>query len=474
MAEHFMQGGRVGVFDVKVAAKRLMRDWWVIALCSLILGVLAFGISVVQKPVYEATATLYVTVGNDSSAQDAYQGALASQQRVSSYSQLIDSEAVIREALLESGLDLSVAEVRDSVEAYAEPETVLVDVAARSTDEAMAVVLANAMANSLTGYVHSLEIPSSGKDPLAKLTVVTPASATGEPVSPRVVRNTLLSLIGGVLLGAALVGVRARIDTKVRTIAEVEASSGSTVLSSVPADSTLRAGGPLDFARGGGASAESYRRLRANLAFVGIDSPARVILLTSPNPNEGKTTTALNLAAALAEAGKRVLLIDGDLRKPSLGGQLPINPSVGLTNLLRGDARFEDVVQSIGVADLDVLACGPEAPNPSELLGSEKLGSVVGELREMYEYIVIDSSPLVVADALLVAKHVDGVLAVVRSGQTKAANLRDAISQLHLAQVSVLGVVLNAVSDTRDSQDYGYYLSSSAENEDGQQNLVKS
>jgi capsular exopolysaccharide synthesis family protein len=205
--------------------------------------------------------------------------------------------------------------------------------------------------------------------------------------------------------------------------------------------------------------AESFRQLRTNLQFVDIDEAPRSIIFTSSIPEEGKTTTTVNLAIALAQSGVRVLLVEGDLRRPKMADYLGIEGAVGLTNVLIGRVSLADAIQPWGPdALLHVLSSGPSPPNPSELLGSQGMAELLRELEHNYDLVLIDAPPLLpVTDAAVLAALASGAVLVTRYGHTKREQLARAVEALRAVGVAVYGAVLT-MTPTRgpDSYYYGY------------------
>ncbi|MDS1116002.1 polysaccharide biosynthesis tyrosine autokinase [Gordonia westfalica] len=432
--------------------------WWVVAICSAICGVLALGYSLAQTPLYKSSATLYVTSGTIANSQNAYQGNLASQQRVDSYVRLVKSDAVLTDAMLSSGLDLSVDKARESVSASAAPDTVLLNVTAVRDDPVDAAALANSVAAAMTRYVFDLERPDKSESPLAKVTVVTPATASASAFSPNTLRNTLLGLIVGLIAGVLALLARARLDNRVRDADDVEMLVGNAPLSTVAVDDNLKSQIVVNFEAGGSALAESYRHLRTNISFASVDLPAKRILITSPGEGEGKTTTAINLAASLAETGASVVLVDADLRKPTVASRLGLSSSVGLTECLRDGLSPSDLAQPSAVDNLAVLPSGQIPPNPAELLGSRRASGAFDELARDYDFVVIDSPPVLpVTDACVLTQWSDGTIVVVRAGRTGRHELSSALVQLSKANAVILGSVLNGIARGAGSYHYGYY-----------------
>lgn len=204
------------------------------------------------------------------------------------------------------------------------------------------------------------------------------------------------------------------------------------------------------------AIAEAYRSLRTNLGFASIDQENRVILLTSSSPMDGKSTITANLAVVLAQAGNKVVVVDCDLRKPVQHKVFSVDNSRGLTSCLLGQTRIEDAVHETVVENLSILPSGPIPPNPAEIIGSSRTAAFWQTLRETYDYVIIDAPPvLAVADASILSSQVDGVIMVIRSGNTRNDVALEAKEQLQKANAHIIGVVLNQVN--MEGQEYKYY-----------------
>ena len=201
---------------------------------------------------------------------------------------------------------------------------------------------------------------------------------------------------------------------------------------------------------------EAYRLLRTNLHFSGLDKPIKTILITSAGPSEGKSTTAANLAVALAQAGHKVLIVDADLRKPVQHRIFNLKNLKGLTNFLVDNHEAQDLIQENGVPGVFVLTCGPIPPNPSELLGTTRMVELLDFARDNFDYVIIDTPPAVaVADAAIVAPKVDGVILVVRSKVAKIEMVKQAKELLIKGNGRLIGAVLNAFD--YEGGDYNYY-----------------
>lgn len=202
---------------------------------------------------------------------------------------------------------------------------------------------------------------------------------------------------------------------------------------------------------------EAYRVLRANIQFCGFKEKIRTVAITSCNPGEGKSTTSLNLAASMAKIGMKVLLLEADLRKPSLAKQLGAEGAIGLTTYISGAAELDDIIRETDVKNLYFVVCGPKPPNPAELLESEQFAGLLQKVRERFDIVILDTPPLgSVIDCAIVAAQVDGVLIVVEPKAVEYRNAKRVKEQLEKANARVLGVVLNKVHK-RDYRNYHTY-----------------
>ena len=201
---------------------------------------------------------------------------------------------------------------------------------------------------------------------------------------------------------------------------------------------------------------EQYRTIRTNIQFASVENPIRSMIVTSSGPSEGKSTTTANLAIVYAQQGKRVLLIDADLRKPTIHYTFRLDNLRGLSNVLVGERSLEEVVHESDVPGLDVVSCGPIPPNPSELLGSKKMRDMLDYAKDQYDIIMLDTPPvLAVTDAQILANFVDGSILVIRSGYTEIEAATKAKEALEPARAKLLGTVLNGREKT--ASNYYYY-----------------
>ncbi|WP_368901464.1 CpsD/CapB family tyrosine-protein kinase [Oceanobacillus oncorhynchi] len=199
---------------------------------------------------------------------------------------------------------------------------------------------------------------------------------------------------------------------------------------------------------------EQYRTVRTNLQFASVDNEITSMLLTSAGPAEGKSMTTANLAVVYAQQGKKVLLVDADLRKPTIHYTFRLDNLRGLSNILVGETTLEETAETSGITNLDIISCGPIPPNPSELLGSRRMQALVEATKQKYDLVIFDMPPvLAVTDAKILANYVDGAILVVRSKKTENDAAKQALEALESVHANVLGVVLN----DRDKKEANYY-----------------
>ena len=292
------------------------------------------------------------------------------------------------------------------------------------------------------------------------------------PAEPNIPRNLTFALALGLTAGVGLAFVLEALDNTVHTPEQAQAISALPSLGMIPLGSLIgEVGAPrlavasskeavelVTQARPQSQMAESYRALRTSLLLTSLGTPPKVILVTSALPQEGKTTTSMNTAIVLAQKGSRVLIIDADMRRPSVHKALGMGPRTGLSNVLTGSAQLHQaIVRSTLIPTLYVLAAGTPPPNPAELLASSNMRDVLNELREQYDHIVIDTPPtLSVTDAVVMSTNADSVVLVIRSGQTTRQALRRARDLLVRVNARIAGVLLNA-ADLKSADYYYYY-----------------
>ncbi|WP_319435029.1 polysaccharide biosynthesis tyrosine autokinase [Mycobacterium sp. RTGN5] len=443
-------------------AKLLRTRWITVCVTTLVavLGALAYTFA--TTPLYEASTRLFVSTSSNSSLSDLYQGNRFSQERVLSYTELLMGATLAQRTIDKLNLDMNADTLKANVKATAKPDTVLIDVSVLDPSPVRARDIANAMSDEFVVMVGELETPAKGGvQPDSRVVVEQRASIPEAPVIPNTPRNIAVGLAAGLLLGVGLAVLRDRLDNTVKDRELLEEITGVGLVGSIPMDKERRKEPAISFESDNSGIAEAFRKLRTNLHFLTVDNPPRVIVVTSSSPHEGKSTTAINIALALAEAEHNVVLVDGDMRRPSVDRYLDLVGSVGFSTVLSGGASLSEVLQATKFPRLTVLTSGTTPPNPSELLGSMAAKTVLSELRAKFDYVIVDSSPLLaVTDGAILAAHADGALVMSRSGQTKREHLAHAIGILRDVGATVLGAVFTMTPTRRGGQysySYSYY-----------------
>jgi capsular exopolysaccharide synthesis family protein len=304
--------------------------------------------------------------------------------------------------------------------------------------------------------VNELETPSDASAPPVKVTIFGAANLPRTPSAPRPLVNLAVGLVVGLLMGAAVAIARARLDRSVKDPEEAAELAGAPVIGTILRDDMLRKQHRIEL-DSSSRSAEAFRQLRMNLQFLDVDNPPRVLMISSALADEGKSTVAVNLALSLAEAGRRVAVIEADLRRPRVTQYLGLVSGAGLANVLTGAADMEDVVQRYEDGNLVVVAAGPPVPNPVQLLSSAAMASLLEKLRAAYDYVIIDAPPLLpVADSTGLAVLADGVLLSVRHGRLLKHHLQQARATLDRVGATTAGIVLNVVPPREVSGSYSY------------------
>ncbi len=294
---------------------------------------------------------------------------------------------------------------------------------------------------------------------ISNVTQAEPATIPERPISPRVMQNTLLAAIVGGMLAVGGIFLGEALDDTVKGPEDITRSIDLPVLG-VVAEHPTGKGELVTVTQPRSPVAEAFRSLRTNIQFASVDRTLQTILVTSALPSEGKSTVAANLAIALAQSGKRVVLLEADLRRPSVHRYLNVPNRLGLSAMfVQPQVYLDGNLQGTRIPNLKVLTSGDLPPNPSELLGSERMYAILRQVREQADVLVLDSPPVMaVTDAVVLAPRVDGVLLVVKPGNTKLSALQTAVEQLQRVGSNVLGVVLNDVQ--MKGFRYRYYSSS--------------
>lgn len=469
--------------DLRRSFQALVKHIWIIIAAAVIGALLTLvGTVIFVTPEYQSSAMFYVnnsSVGVSDATASISSGDLStSRNLVNSYIVILKTRESLNAVIEDAGVDRSYAEVLQMISAEAVNKTEVFKVTVTSTDAQEAEKLANAVANTLPSRIADIIDGTSAK-------VVSNAVVATKASSPSYSGNTLMGLMAGLVLAAAVVVLLDIFNITIRTEEDIARCCKYPVLAAVPDMAAPSKGGysysydnktPVrkKGASGAGkkpvlmgsgmnfAAAEAYKLLRTKMQFAFADEKnSRIIGVSSALSGEGKSLSAVNLAYALSQLDKKVLLIDCDMRRPTLAEKLNIRKKPGLSSLLTGQSDVDGVLQFCGISGEEqafhVISAGQCPPNPIELLSSAKMEKVLESLRERYgyQYIVLDLPPVSeVSDAMAVAKNTDGILLVVRQKYCDRQVLGDTVRQFEFVGARILGVVYNC---TIESSGKGYY-----------------
>jgi non-specific protein-tyrosine kinase len=499
----------------------LFWSWaWLIVLLGIFSGSLAFFISARTVPVYQTSTRLLVSDPPAMRSID-YTGIVSSQTMTRTYAEMLIERPVLQGVIDQLGLSKTPEELKESISVELVRDTQLIVVSVDDPSPVQAANIANTIATVFTQRIGELQsqrysatreglakqvsdmeqqidatnraLLANGNDPEqtaqleARLTeyrrlysnlvtnyeqvrlaeaqnstnvvVSEPATVPTTPVSPRTARNILLAVVTGMLLTAGSVFALDTLDNTIKNPEELRRKFGLSILGMVASHESPD-DHPISLFQPRSPVAESFRALRTNTIFAGVDRPLRRILVTSATPQEGKTTVSSNLAVVLAQGERKVALIDADLRRPQIHRKFGVSNNMGLSDLFLVMRPLESlphgVIQVHESSKLTIITSGKMPPNPAELLTSQKMSHFLNILNQEVDLIVIDTPPLLsVTDAAALASNVDGVILVAKPGQTRLSDFQQAFEQLQAVNARILGVVLNEVDQY--NRKYGYY-----------------
>lgn len=466
--------------DLKRAMTALVRRAWLVALAAVVGAVGAFLLShMLLTPKYESAAMFYVnnSAGTESSSSSISTGDIsAAKNLVDSYIVILNTNETMEAIADYAQVDYDAEELSEMISAAPVDATEIFAVTVESTDPAEAALIAQAVAEVLPQRISGIIDSTSA-------IVVDHPVLPEYPSSPNYVQNAIIGFLLGFVLAVGLILVREIFDITIRTGEDIEQNCSYPVLAQVPDMAAAGREGHYGYGRKTGqksvpgkklpfiggeisfAASEAYKLLRTKLQFSFADgNDCHVIGVSSAMSGEGKSLSAANLAYSLAQLGKRVILIDCDMRKPTLAEKLHIEKYPGMSSLLSGQCGMDRVIQNCGIpgseAAFHVIAAGVNPPNPTELLSSRNMAEAMNVLRRNYEYIILDLPPVgEVSDAMTVAGQTDGILLVVRQRHCNRLALADTIRQFEFVKARILGVIYNCTTESTEGagKGYGYY-----------------
>ncbi|WP_176921509.1 polysaccharide biosynthesis tyrosine autokinase [Pseudonocardia oroxyli] len=438
--------------------KALLERWRTMLTCMVVALASGFTISVLQTPQFTARTTLYVSAQTADTTTTAFQGAQLSQERVTSYVQLARSTRVAGEVVSDLRLQYTDVELATRISASSQPDSVLIDLSVTDAAPDRAAQIADSAAASLVALVDQLERPiAADAVPAVALRIVQPAEVPSNPSSPSLLDILTLAALTGLIGGIVAALIRNSLDQSIKSVDDLRAVTDLPCLGVTPYNAGNSQRPLIVHDDPQAPAAEAIKQLRTNLQFVNVDHRIQIVAITSALPGEGKSTTAVNLAIALAATGRRVALIEADLRRPTMAKLLGLPSTVGLTTVLAARTSLGSAIQT-GIGGVDVLASGQLPPNPSELLASQQFENILADLRQRYDHIILDCAPLLpVSDAAAASTHADGVLMICRFKSTSRQQVASACESVRAVNAHIIGTVLSMAVIKRGSGSYGSY-----------------
>lgn len=460
----------------------LNKSWLIVLIAILCVVLVLLGTYFLVAPKYEAAALFYVNNNSlavgDASFSISSGDLTTSRSLVESYIVILHSRETLVDVIDCAGVDRTYMQVREMLYAEAVNNTEVFQVVVTSEDPNEAEQIANAIAEILPKRISSIIEGTSAK-------VVDSAIVPTKPSAPNYTINAIISFLLGLVLSIGVIVLREIFDITIRSEEDVTQCCKHPILAEVPDMLATPKGGNYYSGRygrnkygayvagkqrtalmGSGisfAAAEAYKMLRTKLQFsFADDNDCRIIGLSSALSGEGKSLSAVNLAYTLSQLNKKVLLIDCDMRRPTLAEKLRIMKNPGLSNLLTGQVSLERLVQDCGLRNEEtafhVITAGQNPPNPVELLSSAKMEKLLDDLRKMYDYVIIDLPPVgEVTDAMAMAKQIDGMLMIVRQNYCNRVVLAEAVQQFEFIDTRILGVVFNCTCEHTGKYGKKYY-----------------
>lgn len=425
-------------------------------------------VTFIMPPKYTATAEVFATYagqsGETQTTNDMSSGANYLNTQITTYPELVKTEAVLQPVIKDLGLDMTTTDLAGVVTATNPPNTFMVDISAEVGDPQQAADIANSVAKNLADQISSdlYNNSSSSNGSPIKLTVVQKAQTPTSQSSPNIPLYLAVGLIFGIIVGVGVALLRDILNTKVDSTDDVRELTHASSLGTVPQATILDDSRPVIVAQPAGSEAEEFRRIRTNLSFLtttATQGHGRLLVISSTNPSEGKTTVSANVAVALAEEGKSVLFIDADLRHPSVAHKLGIEGHVGLSHVLSRQASPADVIQKYWKPNLHIMPAGKRPANASILLNSDLMKEMVERALTQYDYVIIDTAPLSVAsEATVFGRMAGGLVLVTGKGVVEKKELENTATALQAAEVPILGFIFNFADPKKiHSKNYYYY-----------------
>lgn len=439
---------------------RAIKKHWIveIVLFCVVAGVVA-GLTFTATPQYTASSELiaqFAVVGDDSNSQQSYNSANSASTQTQLYPEIAKSDAVLKSVIDNLGLHTDVDALRNRISVTTADNSPVILITAMDPDPQEAVDIVKAVVKQLDKNASAV----AGKSMNVTLNTVQEPTLPSKATSPNIKANLAIGIVAGLIIAMLGAVLREMFDKGVNDASDVQSIVREPVLASVPKAHTVSNGVPAVITKPRGRAAEEIRRLTTNISFVtpkDLNQP-NVIIVTSTNPREGKTTVSVNMAAAFAEKGKSVLLIDADVRHPSVAPALGMNSGVGLVSLLAGEVSAKEAIQPYWKSYFQVLPAEEQKTSSGIILGSDAMRQLIDQAAERYDYVIVDTAPMTVANDAAVFAEKGGVLVlVVGQGVAQKKALREVVKEFRMSKTAIRGVVLNMVSVNNAGRSSYYY-----------------
>jgi capsular exopolysaccharide synthesis family protein len=501
---------------------------WLILFCALLAGGAAYITNRISIPIYQSSTRLLINESLAAKSND-YNAILSGERQARTYAEMLTNRPLLDSVISELGLNLTPEKLVQDVTVELVRDTRLIDISVESQKPDQAAAIANLIAENFIVQIDTLEnvryeesmvglekqiaavneqIQSVSADLTARAKKIDtverdrleanlaqyrqtysglvqsyeairqteatntssvaqfePAVPSTKPIRPQVLLNTALGALAGAFVGIFAVFLIEVLDDTIRTVEDINRHLGMPIFGQIP---THKIGDqkPITLSQPLSPASNAYRVLRANIHFASVDKPIKKLLITSSNPQEGKTELITNLGIILAQNDFQTVIIDSDFRRPAVHQRLGLSNHHGLSSLfIEKQIDLNVSFQTIDTPNLKILAAGSLPPNPTELLASAKMAQIIETISEQVDMLLVDTPPmLAVADAAVISPRVDGVLLVIRPGVTKIADARHSIEQLKRAKANILGVVLNGIDIRHKGYYNGYYADNKSSN----------
>lgn len=453
--------------------KAIKQRWWIILLSVFVVGALTAWISFyVFKPVYEGTTKILIQT-QTASNQIIYNDLLTNQKLVKTYSEIIKSNRVSEEVIHRLNLSITPEELLKKVTTKSNEESLITSITVQDYSPQGAVDIANAYAQAFYEIVNSvMQVDNVSMLDIAKL------PPDPQPVFPKPFVNISISIFLTLVICIILILLYESIDKRIKSEEDLLRELELPVLGSIShlgkignwRGSKMERNRRLNDSKRGqmkqlvcidepnSIEAEAFRRLRTNIRYSGVSKELKSLIITSAYSGEGKSTTIANLAIVMIQAGKKVLLIDADLRKPTIHHFFRIRNNIGLTNILIKQLEVQEVIQEVEGIGLHVISTGPLPPNPAELLGSHEMIELLEYGTHQYDLVLIDVPPILsLSDGQVIARHIEGALLVVRSNKVPKDNVKKAKQLLEHVGANIIGTIINDVKIKSKPKEEYYY-----------------